>query len=309
MQKKKKLRSGGLLYDGQYQMFEKTGKVPEPEPFDIHKYYASKGADMNKIYRLFGAMTMHEGYGRRTQQQVSQKDKGPKYAGPGSGAWQYEPESAKLAVQRFKQVYKKNNAKLPKWFKDFEKTKDKLGGLQFSILGKPEQLELMMADNLYDSTDGGALKRTNLDSFIKGDMDAGTFWAKNHKISGATDEKIKEVNDWYSTMDTDTVNNAVFTDDWDSGISSNPFRAVYHKDNYVIRKDRFGHRCTDGKCTMAEENAPVYYRNNVDDKEKTLWKPGVGPSREFAKDLEKSGNVFNYTPISKHRKGGLLYRK
>lgn len=279
--------------------------------FDIYDYYKqNKGANLDNIIRLIGSMGFHESRGRRTQ--IQNLVGGG--AGAGTGFLQFETEraggsnSAKTAYNQYQNLLNKQGADAPEWFKKFGEYAKRTGSYDYSVLGKPEQAQLAMASYSWGKPEG------YLRDFIAGKIDAGTFWSKAHKRSGATQEEINNVNNYYKDLSTEDINNIVYKDDWTNPKNTldNSNRSPGATDNYITSGNRMNYRCTDGKCN----SSPLYYTKNQGDTEKTLWQGGKDqPSREFAEELSRTGNVYNYTPIQKNeqidkrRRGGILYNK
>lgn len=287
-----------IIYKQKIQRFQNGG-----QPFDIHSFYASnRGADMNNIYRLFASMGFNESRGRRTQ--VQNLNGGG--AGAGHGFLQYETEdaggsnSARTAYNRYGTLLRSQGKQVPAWYTKFGDDAAVSGEYDFSVLGKPEQLELSMADHLYGPSN------EYLKQFISGKIDAGTFWAKAHKKSGATQEEIDRVNEYYNSMSTERVNNILYTDKWidEKDTLKNENKTQYSKDNYIIRKNRFGHRCTDGNCEVQES---MRRGGTLVKKYQMFQQTGKVPEKIKGGSKEYNKAYSNGTLVNVQSDGTLLY--
>ena len=163
-------------------------------------YMHFRGSDTTNVNLVMNAISQHESGNVDDKIQVSQKDDGTFYDGPGRGAYQFEigdKKAANTAMNRTanflaspaNKTYFGSN----KTMKDFPNIYDKYissPSQDFSKLSRKDQDALFLGDKIY----GGSDRRDEFDKAINNPTQENVFmyWLNNHKakVNGKTVQNL-----------------------------------------------------------------------------------------------------------------------
>ena len=170
-------------------------------------YMDFRGSDTTNVNLVMNAISQHESGNVDDKIQVSQKDDGTFYDGPGRGAYQFEigdKKGANTAMNRTANFLASSANKTyfgsTKTIKDFTNIYDKYissPSQDFSKLSRKDQDALFLGDKLY----GGVERRDNFDKVLKNPTQENVFmyWLTDHKgkvnnknVNALTKEEIQQ---------------------------------------------------------------------------------------------------------------------
>jgi len=244
----------GILYNKQNlpkRKYQVGGTIQGYKAKDIHDlFYGKYNIEPSRWLNAVGVMTMHEGRGRRSQVQLGK--------GPGRGAWQIEPESAVTMVNQYKNIAAAHGFKLPKWIRTLETKGRVKDGYNVAILGKPEQLELLMANYAYGEPNKALMR------WRDGKADLGELWADGWKKSFKSNTRSKqalmdEINAG-DTLSPQHVDKLIFDDLYvDPKAYDNPHKDRMVKELPIIKSDnRTKYRCSGPDCNKYSKGGILY---------------------------------------------------
>jgi len=173
---KKKKKIGGLK-----ESKEKTINYRQ----HMMNYLHTSGRDTNMVNTVMNAIAQHESLNVADQKQISQRDDGTFYDGPGRGAYQFEMSDKGAASTALNRNYRFNLFNTDKELKDFPKINEfaKEKNPDFSTISRADQDGLFIGDKIF----GGPPRRNMFDLVTRNrttppnQEEVFQYWLKNHK--------------------------------------------------------------------------------------------------------------------------------
>jgi hypothetical protein len=149
------------------------------------EYMNFSGRDTNNVNLVMNAIAEHESKNKVDEIQVSQKDDGTLFDGPGRGLFQFEigpKKGANTALNRTANFLKNNTDKT---IEDFTNIYDKYissNSQDFSTFSKEDQEGIFIGDKIF----GGVERRNKFNKVVKRDTpptqeEVFMYWLNNHK--------------------------------------------------------------------------------------------------------------------------------
>ena len=148
-------------------------------------YLHTSGRDTNMVNLVMNAIGHHESLNVADQKQISKRDDGTLYDGPGRGAYQFEMSDKGAASTALNRNYRFNLFNTDKELKDFPELNEfaKEKNPDFSTLSRADQDGLFIGDKIF----GGPPRRNMFDLVTRNrttppnQEEVFQYWLRNHK--------------------------------------------------------------------------------------------------------------------------------
>ena len=148
-------------------------------------YLHTSGRDTNMVNLVMDAIGQHESLNVADQKQISKRDDGTTYDGPGRGAYQFEMSDKGAASTALNRNYRFNLFNTDKELKDFPELNEfaKEKNPDFSTLSRADQDGLFIGDKIF----GGPPRRNMFDLVTRNrttppnQEEVFQYWLRNHK--------------------------------------------------------------------------------------------------------------------------------
>ena len=176
---------GGFKHGG----INSKATEPKEKPINYRQhmmnYLHTTGRDTNMVNNVMNAIGQHEALNVADQKQISQRDDGTLYDGPGRGVYQFEMSDKGAASTALNRNYRFNLFNTDKELKDFPEINEfaKEKNPDFSTISRADQDGLFIGDKIF----GGPERRNMFDAVTRNrttppsQEEVFQYWLKNHK--------------------------------------------------------------------------------------------------------------------------------